>query len=112
MRYISNVLLLAVLLVSVANGAKPVHVIPDGSKVFIAPMEGNLHGFIAAEVIKQKLPFIVTTDDKEADFVLTGMSVQGDNKWFNSVWGGKDKNEGNVQLVNAKTKQVIWAGEA
>ena len=30
--------------------------IPIGSRVFIAPMDGNLDGFIAAEIVKQKIP--------------------------------------------------------
>jgi hypothetical protein len=94
-----------------ATTAKP-PVVPLDSKLYITPTEGNLHGFIAAEVLKQKLSLVVTTDEKEASFVLTGMSVPADNKWFNSIFGGKDKNEGNLQLINVSTKQLVWAGEA
>jgi hypothetical protein len=82
------------------------------SKVFIAPMEGNLHGFIAPEIIKKKLPLIVVTEEKDADYVLTGTSIKADDKWYHSVFGGKDKNEGNVLLVSVKDKQMVWAGEA
>jgi len=39
--------------------------IPAGSKIFIAPMEGSLDGFIAPEIIKKKLPLVVVTDEKD-----------------------------------------------
>lgn len=86
--------------------------VPSDSRVFIAPMEGNLHGFVAAEIIKKKVPLTVVTDEKDADFVLTGASIRADDKWYHVIFGGKDKNEGNVQLINVKEKILVWAGEA
>ncbi len=73
--------------------------IPAGSKVFIAPMEGSLDGFIAPEIIKKKLPLKVVTDEKDADYILSGASIKADDKWYHTVFGGKDKNEGNVRLL-------------
>src|SRR6266699_4482430 len=86
--------------------------IAAGSKLFIAPMDGGLDGFIAAEVMKQKLPVIVVSDEKTADYILTGASLKADDKWYNTVFGGKDKNEGNVKLLSVKEKTLLWAGEA
>lgn len=87
--------------------------LPPYSKVFIAPMPGDLHHFLAAELIKKKLPLEIVTDEKLAQFILTGASIKGDDKWYHSVFGtGKDKNEGSVQLVNVKKKTLVWAGEA
>lgn len=86
--------------------------IPQGSRVFISAMEGKLDGFIAAELVKKKLPIVVVIDDKDADFIIAGASIKGDDKWFHSVFGGKDKNEANIQVISVKTKTVIWAGEA
>lgn len=86
--------------------------VPPGSKIFLAPMEGNLQGFIAAEILKKKMPLVVVTDEKDADFVLTGASIKADDKWYNTIFGGKDKNEGNVQLISVKDRQMVWAGEA
>jgi hypothetical protein len=91
-----------------AAAAKP----RAGSKVFIAPMEGNLHGFLSSEIVKKKIPVILVTDDKSAEFIITGASLPGDNKWYNTVFGGRDKHEGNVQIVSVRDKQVVWAGEA
>jgi hypothetical protein len=86
--------------------------IPGGSKVFIAQMDNGLDGFIAPEMIKKKMPLIIVTDEKDADYVLSGASVKADDKWYNTVFGGKDKNEGNVRLLDVKNKRMVWAGEA
>jgi hypothetical protein len=86
--------------------------VPRGSKVFIAEMEGKLDGFLSPEIIKQKLPISVVLDEKEADFVLAGASIKADDKWYHVAFGGKDKNEGNVRLLDVKAKTMVWAGEA
>jgi hypothetical protein len=89
------------------------HNIPPGSRIYVAPMEGKLDGFISAELVKKKLPIVVVIDEKDADFIITGASIKGDDKWFHSVFGtGKDKNEANIQVVSVKERAVIWAGEA
>ena len=86
--------------------------IPNGAKVFISPMEGKLDGFIAPEFIKQKIPVKIVLDEKDADFVLAGASIKADDKWYHVAFGGKDKNEGNVQLLDVKSRTMVWAGEA
>ena len=87
-------------------------IVPQGSAVFIAPMEGGLDGFIAAEFLKQKVPVRVVTEEALASFVMSGSSIKADDHWYNVVFGGKDKNEGNIRILNPKTKEMIWAGEA
>jgi len=83
-----------------------------GSKFYIAKMEGDLDGFIAAEIIKQKLPVSVVLDENSADYILSGVSLKEDDKWYHVVFGGKDKNEANVRLLSVKEKTMVWAGEA
>jgi hypothetical protein len=82
------------------------------SKLFIAAMENGLDGFIAAEILKQKLPVVVTTDEAEADYILTGGTLAADNKWYHTVFGGKDKYEGNIRLVSVAEKRLVWSGAA
>jgi hypothetical protein len=87
--------------------------IPDGSKVYVAPMEGKLDGFISAELVKKKLPITVVIDESAADYIIAGASIKGDDKWYHSVFGtGKDKNEGNIRVISVKDRAVVWAGEA
>src|SRR5215510_2152197 len=111
--YAIGVLLILVSAIAVAQGKeKERSKVPAGSKIFIAAMEGNLNPFIAAEILKKKLPVTVVTEEKEAEYILTGASIKGDDKWYHTVFGGKDKNEGSVQLINVKEKSMVWAGEA
>lgn len=105
----ASTILLTILGVALSSAAEK---IPSGSKVYISVMEGQLDGFIASEVIKQKLPIAVVLDDKDADFVLAGASIKADDKWYHVIFGGKDKNEGNVRLLDFKTRTMVWAGEA
>jgi S1-C subfamily serine protease len=74
----------------------------DGAKIFIEPMEGDLHPFIAAEIVKKKLPVVIVMERKNADYILAGSFVKGDYS----------RNQGMVQLLNEKDKTLVWAGEA
>lgn len=116
MKYVALCLLLFVTLAVSATLtalAQPAQVRP-GARVYIAPMEGDLHTFLAAEIIKQKVPINVVISDELADYILTGVSVKtGEGKWFDVMFGTpKDKNEGSAQLVSVATKSLVWAGEA
>jgi hypothetical protein len=73
----------------------------SGAKIFIEPMQGDLHPFIAAEIVKKKLPVVVVTERKDAEYILAG-----------SFLGVTNKNQGSVQLLNLKDKTLVWAGEA
>jgi len=83
-----------------------------GKKIYIAPMKGNLHPFIAAEIVKKKLPVVVVTEKKKAEYILAGSFIKGDDKWYHTAFGATDKNEGSVQLLNVKDKTLVWAGDA
>jgi len=85
--------LMLVILCFLAVGAygKSDSKVPTGSKLFISQMDGGLDGFVAAEILKKKLPITVVTDEKDAEFVLTGGSQKADDHWYNTVFNGKDK---------------------
>jgi hypothetical protein len=83
-----------------------------GKKIFIAPMKGNLHPFIAAEIVKKKLPVVVVTNKNKAEYILAGSFLKGDGKWYHTALGVTDQNEGSIQLINVKDKTLVWAGGA
>jgi len=83
-----------------------------GKKIFIAPMRGDLHPFIAAEIVRKKLPVVVVTEKNKADYILAGGFRKSDGKWYHTAFGVTDKNEGNIQLINARNKTLVWAGGA
>jgi hypothetical protein len=83
-----------------------------GAKIFIEPMQGDLHPFIAAEIVKKKLPVVVVTERKNAEYILAGSFLIGDDKRNRTASGVTDKNQGSVQLINLKDKTLVWAGGA
>ena len=83
-----------------------------GAKIFIAPMQGDLRPFIAAEIVKKKLPVVVVTEKRKAEYILAGSFIKGDEKWYHTALGVTDKNEGSVQLIKVKDKTLAWAGGA
>jgi hypothetical protein len=89
------------------------HRIPDGSRIFVSEMEGDLDKHISSQLTKKKLPVTLVTSEQDADYIITGASLKGDNKWYHTVFGtGKDKNEGSIQVLSTKDRTMIWAGEA
>src|SRR5215510_6636310 len=83
-----------------------------GAKIYIAPMKGNLHPFIATEIVKKKLPLVVVTEKKKADYILAGSFIKSDEKWHHTAFGVTDQNEGSVRLINLKNQTLVWAGGA
>jgi len=82
-------------------------------KVFIAPMENNFNTFLAAALIKNQVPVTITTDETQADYIISGGAVKGQNKWYDTVFGSeKDRNQGSIQLLRVSDKSVAWAGAA
>jgi hypothetical protein len=49
--------------------------ITGGAKFFVAQMEGDLDGFVKAQMLKQKLPIVVVTDEVQADYIMSGGAV-------------------------------------
>ncbi len=91
--------------------------IPKSSKIYIETMESGLDQFIAAEMIKQKVPVSIVVDEKSADYILTGTAVKkdGSNKWYHVLTGTAgtmDSVQASVSLINKSEKTLIWAGNA
>jgi hypothetical protein len=83
------------------------------AKVFIAPMEEGFDTFIAAALIKNKVPVVITTDESQAEYIITGGAVKGQNKWYDTVFGAeRDRNQGSIKLLKVADKSIAWAGSA
>ncbi len=87
---------------------------PIGAKFYVAPMPEGFDGFIAAEIVKRKLPLTVVDDERAADFIITGATNKGVHKWYDTVFGNyeRDRNQGSIKVVRVKDRTVVWAGEA
>ena len=90
--------------------------IENNSRLYIAPMTSNLNEFIGAEIIKQHLPLRVVLEEKDADYIMTGLSQATAVKWYDvvsgSIVGGKDRLEASAKLVRVRDKTFVWAGES
>jgi hypothetical protein len=53
--------------------------LPLVPKLYINQMEGQLDGFIAAELVKQRLNLLVVVNEGDADLALTGLSMIASN---------------------------------
>lgn len=103
------VCLVALAAFSTANAQTKV---AEGSKIFVAPMDGEFNDLLATEMVKRKLPVSVVTDETAADFIISGKVTKSGDKWYNSALGGKDNAEGSVRLISVKDKSIVWVGEA
>jgi hypothetical protein len=107
-----------------AVGSKP---ISAGSRIVIAPM-GGFETYFAAAVREKKVPVTLTLDKASAQFFVVSTDTEwegfvfgsgGSSNW--SPTGGSSSHaaaasstrglEASIMLIDAKTKDVIWAYE-
>lgn len=97
--------LLCVLSVTAFSQTKPT--------VFIAPMERGLNEFLTAAFIKKKVPVQLVISEEGAEYILKGVSIKGESKWYDTVFGDeKDRNQGSITLLRVSDKSIAWAGSA
>ncbi len=96
---------------SVFAGDKP---LKRHAKIYIEEMEGDLDGFIRAEMVKQKVPLDVLLSPDGVDYILTGSLVIQEKRSWHEGWlsAEKDHNVANIMVVDPKEKKMIWASEA
>src|SRR5215813_3762793 len=83
--------------------------IPSGSKVFVAPMEG-FETYVIAALAKKKTPLLVVSKREEADFEIVGNSESQKAGWAKIIFGtGLPTVEASIQVINLKTGVVAWA---
>jgi hypothetical protein len=83
--------------------------IPNGSKVFITPMEG-FETYLIAGLAKKKVPLVVVTKREEADFEIIGNSESQKAGWAKIIFGtGLPTVEAGIQVINLKTRVVACA---
>jgi hypothetical protein len=82
--------------------------IQPGDRIFIPRMDGALHAYLAAELVK-KLPVMVVQEESVADFVLSSAPRTSDGQWFNSLF--EKRGESNVQLFYIRSHTLVWSAE-
>lgn len=94
-------------LVGLAGAKEPVSAsLPQGAKLYVAPMEWNLDRFVADEIRSQDLPVQLVTRPEEADFVMTSLY---------QALGSHLMSPGHyiqVRIVAADGGKQVWFAEA
>lgn len=88
--------------------AKP---IPAGSRIYIAPIPGGFENFIAAGIIKKKVPVVLVNDRAKADYEISGVSESEKAGWAKMLFLGsqQSREQASVQVVDLKTGEVVFA---
>jgi hypothetical protein len=117
---ISGGSVLLILLIAAASGfsqeektyfnpsAKP---IPAGSKIHIAPISGGFENYIAAAILKKKVPVALVTDRLKANYEISGVSESEKANWAKMLFGksGASAEQASIQVVDLKTGEVVFA---
>jgi hypothetical protein len=105
-------------LMSLAHGAAVAQTAPLGAspRIYIEPQEG-FESYIAAAIVKKKVPAVVTHNKEEAIFVLSSAVISKEESTGSKIArclfaycaGIGGSQTATVQLVKAKTQEVAWA---
>ncbi len=88
-------------------------IIRKGASIYIDEMENDLDGYIRAEMVKRKVPLTIVLKPEDADLVMIGSSAGREAKWHEGwLTPERDKNVGNITVVDRRTQTFVWASEA
>lgn len=107
-----------------ASGSRPVNV---GARVVIAPM-GGFETYFAAAVREKRVPITLTLDKATAQYFVVSTNTEwqgfvfgsggtanwtraGGNASYGSAGGSTRGLEASIMLIDAKSKDVVWAYE-
>jgi hypothetical protein len=88
--------------------AKP---IPAGSKVYIAPIPGGYENYIAAGILKKKVPVVLVNDSAKADYKVSGVSESEKANWAKMLFmnSSASREQASIQVVDLKSGEVVFA---
>jgi len=88
--------------------AKP---IPAGSKIFVAPIPGGYENYIAAGILKKKVPVVLVNDRSKADYEISGVSETETANWAKMLFlsSSASREQASIQVVDLKTGEVVFA---
>ncbi|MBV9265056.1 MAG: hypothetical protein JO061_02690 [Acidobacteriaceae bacterium] len=85
----------------------------SGHKLYLDPsMPGDLHPFIAAELVKQHVPATLVTDESQAECTIKAVAINDRSLWHDAFVYDKDKIEGTLEVVDLSKHEIVWAGAA
>ncbi len=84
--------------------------IVPGSRVYITPMDG-FENYLAAALGKKKVQLVPVTDKDQADYVITGTSLDKKAGWAKIVFMGNihSDNAASITMSDRKTGAIVYA---
>jgi hypothetical protein len=86
----------------------PAHIVP-GSKLFIQPMDG-FETYLAAAILKKKVPVVVVDEAAKADFIVVGSSHIDKAGWAKTIFVSPSPHaEASISIKDAHTGTMVFA---
>src|SRR5580698_5868134 len=84
--------------------------IKPGSRVYIVPMDG-FENYLAAALGKKKVPLVPVFDQSQADYVISGTSVDKKAGWAKIVFMGNihSDNAASISMTDKRTGAIVYA---
>jgi hypothetical protein len=84
--------------------------IKPGARVYIVPMDG-FENYLAAALGKKKVPLIPVFDQIQADYVISGTSVDKKAGWAKIVFMGNihSDNAASITMTDKRTGAIVYA---
>jgi hypothetical protein len=84
--------------------------IKPGARVYIVPMDG-FENYLAAALGKKKVPLVPVFDQSQADYVISGTSVDKKAGWAKIVFMGNvhSDNSASVTMTDRRTGAIVYA---
>ena len=81
-----------------------------GAKVYIAPMEG-FESYLVAAFGKKKVQLIPVADQSQADYVISGTSVDKKAGWAKMAFMGNihSDNAASITMIDRRTGAIVYA---
>ncbi|MGC1613223.1 MAG: hypothetical protein WA736_00925 [Candidatus Acidiferrum sp.] len=81
-----------------------------GGRVYITPMDG-FENYLAAALGKKKVPLVPVFDQSQADYVISGTSVDKKAGWAKIVFMGNvhSDNAASITMVDTRTGAIVYA---
>src|SRR5260370_11719522 len=85
--------------------------ITPNSKVYLAPMENGFESYLMAAFRKKKVQLLPVAEKDQADYVITGTSVDKKAGWAKIVFMGNvhSDNPASINLADRKTGAIVYA---
>lgn len=85
-------------------------IVPN-SKVYIAPMENGFESYLMAAFRKKKVQLFPVAEKDQADYVITGTSVDKKAGWAKIVFMGNvhSDNAASINMSDRKTGVIVYA---